>query len=226
MYNFNDYGIKIDEKMQEAFEKYADILLYYNQKFNLTAIVDREEIKIKHFLDSLLGADFLDCGGTVIDVGSGAGFPAIPLKIYRNDLKITMLDSLKKRVDFLNNVIKELRLTDAEAYHLRAEDAGKGAFRERFDFAVARAVADMSVLAEYSLPLVKIGGKFIAYKGDADEELGRAERAIKILGGEVETIKKLCLPDGSKRSIVVIKKEKSTPTKYPRGQNKPRTAPL
>lgn len=223
---FKNYGLNITENMQKQFDRYTELLLEYNQKFNLTAIVNPDEIKIKHYLDSLTGAEFIKENASVIDVGSGAGFPAIPLKIYRNDLKITMLDSLNKRVNFLNLVVKELGLSDANAVHFRAEDAGKTELRESFDFAVARAVADMAVLSEYTLPFVKIGGKLIAYKGDVDEELKNSERAINILGGKLEKVNKFALPDGSKRSIIIVKKVAKTPVKYPRGQNKPRINPL
>lgn len=212
--------------MQKQFDRYTELLLEYNQKFNLTAIVNPDEIKIKHYLDSLTGAEFIRENASVIDVGSGAGFPAIPLKIYRNDLKITMLDSLNKRVNFLNLVVKTLGLSDANAVHFRAEDAGKTELRESFDFAVARAVADMAVLSEYTLPFVKAGGKLIAYKGDVDEELKNAEKAINILGGKLEKVNKFTLPDGSKRSIIIVEKVAKTPVKYPRGQNKPRISPL
>lgn len=223
---FKDYGLNITENMQKQFDRYTELLLEYNQKFNLTAIVNPDEIKIKHYLDSLAGAEFIAEKASVIDVGSGAGFPAIPLKIYRNDLKITMLDSLNKRVNFLNLAVKVLGLSDAKAVHFRAEDAGKTELRESFDFAVARAVADMAVLSEYTLPFVKPGGKLIAYKGDVDEELDNAERAINILGGKLEKVNKFTLPDGSKRSIIIVKKVAKTPVKYPRGQNKPRIKPL
>lgn len=223
---FKDYGLNITENMQKQFDKYTELLLEYNQKFNLTAIVNPDEIKIKHYLDSLTGAEFISENASVIDVGSGAGFPAIPLKIYRNGLKITMLDSLNKRVNFLNLVVKTLGLSDANAVHFRAEDAGKTELRESFDFAVARAVADMAVLSEYTLPFVKLGGKLIAYKGDVDEELKNAERALKILGGKLEKVNKFTLPDGSKRSIIIVEKVAKTPVKYPRGQNKPRLKPL
>ena len=223
---FKDYGLNITENMQKQFDRYTELLLEYNQKFNLTAIVNPDGIKIKHYLDSLTGAEFIGENASVIDVGSGAGFPAIPLKIYRNDLKITMLDSLNKRVNFLNLVVKTLGLSDANAVHFRAEDAAKTELRESFDFAVARAVADMAVLSEYTLPFIKPGGKLIAYKGDVDEELKNAERAINILGGKLEKVNKFTLPDGSKRSIIIVEKVAKTPVKYPRGQNKPRIKPL
>lgn len=223
---FKDYGLNITENMQKQFDRYTELLLEYNQKFNLTAIVNPDEIKKKHYLDSLTGAEFIGENASVIDVGSGAGFPAIPLKIYRKDLKITMLDSLNKRVNFLNLVVNTLGLSDANAVHFRAEDAAKTELRESFDFAVARAVADMAVLSEYTLPFIKPGGKLIAYKGDVDEELKNAERAINILGGKLEKVNKFTLPDGSKRSIIIVEKVAKTPVKYPRGQNKPRINPL
>ena len=223
---FKDYGLNITENMQKQFDRYTELLLEYNQKFNLNAIINPDDIQIRHYLDSLTGAEFIGENASVIDVGSGAGFPAIPLKIYRNDLKITMLDSLNKRVNFLNLVVKTLGLSDANAVHFRAEDAAKTELRESFDFAVARAVADMAVLSEYTLPFIKPGGKLIAYKGDVDEELKNAERAINILGGKLEKVNKFTLPDGSKRSIIIVEKVAKTPVKYPRGQNKPRINPL
>ncbi len=223
---FEKNGYNLTEKMIEDFSLYTDLILEYNKVMNLTAITDREEMKVKHYLDSLLGEEFLEKNSTVIDVGSGAGFPAIPLKIYRNDLKITMLDSLNKRVNFLKTVVEKLDLKDINTIHSRAEEAGQSDMRESYDCAIARAVADMAILAEYSLPLVRVGGKFVAYKGKVDEELANAEKAIRILGGEIESVTKKTLPDGSERSIVVMRKKTPTPKKYPRGQNKPRINPL
>ncbi|MBR1747618.1 MAG: 16S rRNA (guanine(527)-N(7))-methyltransferase RsmG [Clostridia bacterium] len=219
-------GIVLDEVQEERFLRYADLLTEYNEKFNLTAITDRREIYEKHFLDSALGGAYLSAGAEVVDVGSGAGFPAIPLKILRPDLKITMLDSLQKRVGFLNVVLQELGLAGIEAVHGRAEDFAK-TNRERYDYAVARAVAPLDVLSEYCLPFVKVGGAFIAYKGrNAEEELATATRAIEILGGRETEVHAYALPSGDERAILTIKKGAPTPRKYPRGQNKPRTNPL
>lgn len=223
---FCEYGISIDEKMAHKLRKYTEVLLEYNKKINLTAITDTEQIMIKHYLDSMLGAEFIPIGATVVDIGSGAGFPAVPLKIYRDDLKITMLDSLNKRITFLNELVGILDLDEICAIHSRAEEAAHTDIRESFDCAVARAVAELSVLVEYTLPFVKVGGRFLAYKGEAEEEIKRAERAIEILGGKLSEVKKFVLPDGSKRSIIIIEKVKKTPKVYPRGQNKPRIRPL
>lgn len=224
---FSEYGFSLNELQKEQFSKYREILLYYNEKFNLTAITDPYEIAVKHFLDSVVGEKHIPAGAAVVDIGSGAGFPAVPLKIYRPDLKITMLDSLAKRVRFLEEVVKTLGFSNAESIHIRAEDAAKGTFRESFFVAVARAVAPLATLAEYALPLVKVGGKFIAYKGpDVEEELAAGEKAVKVLGGKILSSEKYLLPDGSGRSLIVIEKTAPTPAKYPRGQNKPRLSPI
>lgn len=224
---FSEYGFSLNELQKEQFSKYREILLHYNEKFNLTAITDPYEIAVKHFLDSVVGEKFIPDGAAVVDIGSGAGFPAVPLKIYRPDLKITMLDSLAKRVRFLEEVIKILGFSNAESIHIRAEDAAKGTFRESFFVAVARAVAPLATLAEYALPLVKVGGKFIAYKGpDVEEELAAGRKAVTVLGGKIISSEKYLLPDGSGRSLIVIEKTAPTPAKYPRGQNKPRLSPI
>lgn len=224
---FSEYGFSLNERQKEQFSKYREILLSYNEKFNLTAITDPYEIAVKHFLDSVVGEKFIPDGAAVVDIGSGAGFPAVPLKIYRPDLKITMLDSLAKRVRFLEEVVKTLGFSNAESIHIRAEDAAKGTFRESFFVAVARAVAPLATLAEYALPLVKVGGKFIAYKGpDVEEELAAGRKAVTVLGGKIISSEKYLLPDGSGRSLIVIEKTAPTPAKYPRGQNKPRLSPI
>ena len=224
---FSEYGFSLNERQKEQFSKYREILLSYNEKFNLTAITDPYEIEVKHFLDSVVGEKYIPQGAAVVDIGSGAGFPAVPLKIYRPDLKITMLDSLAKRVRFLEEVVKTLGLSNAESIHIRAEDAAKGTFRESFFVAVARAVAPFATLSEYALPMVKVGGKFIAYKGpDVEEELAAGKKAVTVLGGKILSAEKYRLPDGSGRSLIVIGKTSPTPAKYPRGQNKPRLSPI
>ena len=224
---FSRAGIQVNEEQEKKFAKYAELLLEYNEKFNLTAITEMAEIYEKHFLDSALSYAFFPQNAEIIDVGSGAGFPAIPLKILRPDLKITMLDSLQKRVGFLNVVINELGLSGCAAIHARCEDYAKTPARESFDCAVARAVAPLNVLAEYCLPFVKKGGFFLAYKGqNAEEECADAKNAVRILGGAGIDTESYSLPSGDKRALVKIEKSATTPTKYPRGQNKPRTAPL
>lgn len=223
------------EKMQltdiqlEKLDRYAQLLVDWNQKINLTAITDPEEIALKHFFDSLLLLNFhsiLD-GASLIDVGTGAGFPSTPLAIVRPDLRITQMDSLNKRVTFLNEVASQLNLS-LSTIHSRAEDSARLLeLREQFDYATARAVANLRVLSEYCLPYVKPGGYFLAMKsGEIEEELEEAKGAIKELGGKTREVKLYCLPDGSGRSVIVIEKISQTPTKYPRNPNKIKKSPL
>ena len=212
-------GFSLTETMLDQFAIYADFLVEYNEKVNLTAITDPQGIVVKHFLDSLLlvQAAALPQGASLVDVGTGAGFPSIPVKIYRPDLRITLLDSLQKRISFLQELCRRLSI-EGECCHARAEDAGRQAgYRERFDAATARAVANLRELAEYCLPLVKTGGMFLALKGyDVEEELSGAGKAIAVLGGEIQRIEKFLLPGDNRRAIVVIKKISQTPPKYPR----------
>lgn len=211
-----------DEQIKQRFEKYYELLIQWNEKFNLTAIKEKTAVEIKHFADSLAASDIIK--GTVIDIGAGAGFPSIPLKIANPSLDITMIDSSNKRVTFLKEVIEQLGLEKAEALHSRAEDLKE---RECFDFAVARAVAPLSTLAEYLIPFVKTGGKMIAYKSDnIEEELKEAKTAIKILGGTKTEVIKIPLDSETVRSLVIVTKGRPTPKKYPRGANKPRLNPL
>ena len=222
------FGIHIDETTAEKFDLYYKSVISYNEKVNLTAITDEKEFIVKHIVDSISAAKFLPENAKLVDVGSGAGFPAVPLKIVRGDLSVTMIDALGKRVSFLNSVTEELDLKDIRAIHLRAEDAAKGELRESFDVVTARAVSELRTLAEYCLPLVKIGGRFVSYKSaNSDEEIKAAENAIKILGGKIEKIDDFCLPiSGEKRRLVIIKKIAATPKKYPRGQGKEKKQPL
>ena len=214
---FSDYGFDVTEEQYRKLETYAKMLVEWNEKMNLTAITDSEGITIKHFLDSVLPLNKLDVphGASLIDVGTGAGFPGLPMKIFRPDIKLTLLDSLNKRVDFLRAVCKETE-TAADCIHSRAEDGGRSSeLREKFDIAVARAVAAMPVLSEYCLPFVRVGGTFAALKGPG-EDLSSAESAIKVLGGEVWSVVDYVLPGGDKRVLIVVKKVKPTPEKYPR----------
>ncbi len=224
------FGIEVSEKANEMFAKYAKMLLHYNEFMNLTAITEPEEVKEKHFLDSitLLLSEKLEKGCSLIDIGAGAGFPSLPVKIVREDLDVTMLDSLNKRINFLNDVIRELGLDKIRAIHSRAEDGGKNKdLREKFDIATARAVADLSVLSEYALPFVRLGGYFVAMKGNApEEEINGAKKAIKEMGGEIESVKEITLPSGINHCIVIIKKVKNTPSKYPRKAGTPRKSPI
>lgn len=222
-------NLDINDKQICMFEKYMELLLDWNNKINLTAITQPEEIAIKHFYDSLTLSGCYDFSKTVsmIDIGTGAGFPSIPLLIMYPHINITMLDSLNKRLIFLEEVLQILGLT-ANLVHARAEDKAKlPQFREQFDLVTARAVANMNKLSEYCLPYTKIGGNFIAMKGNhGQEELSEAHKAISILGGKVENIKTFNLPDESERSIIIIKKVSSTPAKYPRNSGKINKIPL
>ncbi len=207
--------ITITEREETLFDLYYQNLVSWNEKFNLTAVTQRKDVDVKHFADSLSGAKYFPMGASVVDVGSGAGFPAIPLKIVRNDLDITMLDSLQKRVNFLLDTLAVLDI-EGRALHMRAEDAAYTEMRESFDVATARAVANTKLLVQYLLPLVKVGGRAVLYKsGDVDAELKEAESAIKTLGGMV-TLKERCDFEGLGRTIIVIDKAFSTPTAYPR----------
>lgn len=218
-------GIVLSDKQINQFEKYYELLLFYNEKFNITAITEREEVINKHFVDSALGVDIL-CGKTLIDVGSGGGFPAIPIKILKPDLQVTMVEATGKKCEFLRAVVKELDLNDVMVINDRAEILGKNLdFREKFDLVTARAVARLNSLCEYCMPLVKVGGKFVAYKGDVDEEVNEASRAVKTLGGKIVDVKKYEL-FGAKRALVSIEKITLTDKKYPRGQGKERKNPL
>ena len=224
-----EFSVFLDELQVDCFMKYKALLMEWNEKFNLTAVTDEMGIIVKHFLDSLSISPFINPGKTsLIDVGTGAGFPGIPLKIAFGNTDAVLLDSLQKRVKFLNAVIEALDLRKTKAVHARAEDAASSAeYRERFDVSVARAVADMPILLEYCLPFVKAGGIFIAMKGSSTEELASSKKALEVLGGEIEEIKPLLLPFSDiKRNIIIVRKLRHTPTKYPRKAGKPSKDPL
>lgn len=224
---FNEYGIKYTDGQLKQLSKFYEMVVETNEKFNLTAITQENDFAIKHILDSVLPMALLPQNASVIDVGAGAGFPSIPLKILRPDLKVTMLDSLNKRVNFLNEVIATLNLKNITAVHSRAEDyALKN--REVFDIAIARAVASLVTLSEYCLPFVKVGGNFIALKGSSlTEELKEATYAITLLGGKYKDIQKIYVKQiDAMRENVIIEKIKPTDKKYPRVKNLPRLKPL
>lgn len=216
----------LSEEKVEKFKKFKELLLKYNKMFNLTALLSDEDIEIKHFLDSLLGEKYFLKGENVVEVGSGGGFPSVPLMIYRSDLKFTLIESTQKKCEFLKTVINELKL-NASVYNMRAEEAGKNIdFREKFDVVTARAVARLNTLLEYCVPLIKTGGRTVLYKGDAESEIKEAENAIKVLNLKVKNIEEYTLEGDMKRTLFVSEKLKSTDLKYPRGNGKERSKPL
>lgn len=217
-------GTATEEQLLQ-FKKYSDMLKEWNSKINLTAITDDDGIAVKHFLDSILPlycADFAS-GAKLADIGTGAGFPGLPIKIMRPDIEVTLIDSLQKRINFLNEVCSQLGLSNIRCIHGRAEELGKdNAYRESYDIIVSRAVANLKVLCEYCLPFVKINGIFIALKSEnSDEELNSARAMIGTLGGKIEEIKEAALPESDiVRRLIVIRKDSHTPPQFPRRANK------
>lgn len=224
-----EIGYTLQEEQLEQFFTYKELLIEWNKKMNLTAIEQEEDIITKHFIDSLSIATYIPDTAKVIDIGTGAGFPGIPLKILKKDLSITLLDSLNKRITFLEEVIRNLSLENIQAVHARAEElAHKEEYREQYDIAVSRAVAPMHTLLEYMLPYVKIGGKCICMKGpNLQEESKDLQNCLETLGGKIEKIEEIVLPETEiKRNIMLIKKENKTPKKYPRNPGMPSKKPL
>lgn len=232
----NKINIEISDDQINCFEKYYELLIEKNKVMNLTAITDKEDVIVKHFIDSIALIPYLLDKGIninnklkIIDIGTGAGFPGLPLKIMMPDVKFTLLDSLNKRVSFLNEVIDELKLKDIEALHGRAEDyASDNKYREKYDICVSRAVANLSTLSEYCIPFVKENGFFISYKaGESEEEINNSKNAIKILGGKINKVEEFVLPGtDASRVFVFIRKQELTDKKYPRKAGVPAKKPL
>ena len=219
------YDIELTEKQLEQLDTYAQIMVEYNEKVNLTAITDPQGIEEKHFLDSLLFVNNPLVKGKVADVGTGAGFPGIVTKIYKPEIDLTLIEPTGKRCTFLQYALDTLGL-EGSVVKERAEEAARKQWREQFDVVTARAVADMRVLSEYCIPLAKVGGHFIAMKGDGEKELTPAMNAISKLGGKYVKMENFSLPDESKRCLIVCRKEKETPKVYPRNGGKIAKAPL
>ena len=225
----DELNLKFDVKQLEKYYEYMNILLEENKNINLTAITDKKEFITKHFIDSLTILEYIPDNSKLIDVGTGAGFPGIPLNLSNKSIKITLMDSLNKRINFLNKVIVELQLEKIDAIHSRAEDLAKlNEFREKYDIATSRAVASLNVLVEYLLPFVKVGGYCICMKGsNIEEEINNSKKAIEILGGKVEKVVEKTLPNTDiKRNIIIIKKIKPTPNKFPRKAGTPVKEPI
>ena len=222
-------GVRFSVEQMEQFYKYMNLLIEWNEKMNLTAIIEPNEIILKHFIDSITILKYIKDNSTVVDVGTGAGFPGIPLSIMNPTLKITLVDSLNKRLIFLQEVIKELNLKNVELIHARAEEFGRNKkYREKFDIATSRAVANLATLSEYLLPLVKINGQAISMKaGNASQEIEEAQKAIKTLGGHINRIDEFYLPQTDiARTIIIIDKIKETPNQYPRKAGTPSKEPI
>lgn len=220
--------IELTKEQIEKYYNYMNLLLEWNEKINLTAIINPKEIILKHFVDSLTIAKYIKNDEKLIDVGTGAGFPGIPLSIVKENTDIVLLDSLNKRINFLQEVKENLRLENITIIHGRAEEFGKNKKeRETYDIATSRAVAPLNILLEYLLPLVKVGGKAICMKGSNIEEIENAKNALEILGGQIEKIEEITLPNSDiKRNIIIVKKVKNTPSKYPRKPGTPSKEPI
>lgn len=221
-------NIVFDEDKAEKLYNYMKVILEWNEKINLTAIIEENEFVVKHFIDSLTVDSLIKDANRVLDIGTGAGFPGIPLKIYNPDSEFTLIDSVNKKITVLNDVIEKLNLEDIEALHIRAEELAKDLeYREQFDIVTTRAVSNISTIAEYMLPFVKIGGKAICMKGpNVEQELEEGKKAIKLLGGEIERTEKFNINNEFERNLIVIKKLNKTNKKYPRGQGKPAKEPI
>lgn len=220
-------GITVEGGCVETLAAFADFLLAENEKYNLTAVTDDGEVAVKHFADSLFALPLIKSGATVADIGSGAGIPAIPLSVARKDITVTAVESIGKKAEFIKTASRNLDIGNLNVENKRIEDFGHSAGRGAFDCVTARAVAPLATLLEYAIPLLKTGGKFLAYKGKrADEEVAAAEEAAKVFHAKIEKVSRYVLENGEERVIIVYVKEADTPAKYPRGQNKPRKSPV
>ena len=225
----NEIEIDLNEEMLEKFYNYKNLIIEWNEKINLTAITDDFEFIVKHFIDSLTINKYIESKKTIIDIGTGAGFPGIPFKITNKDNKVVLFDSLNKRLKVLEDVIEKIGLENIETLHGRAEETFKNVkYREKYDVAVSRAVAALNILVELMLPSVKVGGICICMKGNnAEIEIEEAKKAIKLLGGEISKVEKIILPElDLERNIIVIKKVKQTPKQYPRKPGTPQKLPI
>lgn len=224
-------NIETTPEILDKFERLKELLIEWNEKINLTTIIESEEVDIKHFVDSAtcIATGYIKNGDEVIDVGTGAGFPGVPVKILNDSLKVTLLDSLNKRIKYLEDVVDKLELDDVNLVHSRAEDGGiNKLYREKYDIALSRAVAAMNVLCEYCLPFVKVGGYFICQKGPSyKEELDNAAKAIEVLGGKIKEVKNYKLANSEiTHYVIIIEKVKETPSRYPRKAGKPAAEPI
>ena len=221
-------NIQISNEEIEKLYIYMKEILEWNEKVNVTAIKDEKECIVKHFIDSLTIEKYITNGEKVLDIGTGAGFPGIPIKITKNKSHVDLVDSVNKKLNVIRDIIPKIKLEDIECIHTRAEDLAKNVkYRESYDVVTSRAVANLTTLVEYMLPFVKVGGKIICMKGpNVEEELAESKKAISILGGKIEQIENINIDSDYERNIIIIKKEKSTPKQYPRGQGKPLKEPI
>lgn len=221
-------NIQISNEEIEKLYIYMKEILEWNEKVNVTAIKDEKEFIVKHFIDSLTIEKYITNGEKVLDIGTGAGFPGIPIKITKNKSHVDLVDSVNKKLNVIRDIIPKIKLEDIECIHTRAEDLAKNVkYRESYDVVTSRAVANLTTLVEYMLPFVKVGGKIICMKGpNVEEELAESKKAISILGGKIERIENINIDSDYERNIIIIKKEKPTPKQYPRGQGKPLKEPI
>lgn len=221
-------NIQISNEEIEKLYIYMKEILEWNEKVNVTAIKDEKEFIVKHFIDSLTIEKYITNGEKVLDIGTGAGFPGIPIKITKNKSHVDLVDSVNKKLNVIRDIIPKIKLEDIECIHTRAEDLAKNVkYRESYDIVTSRAVANLTTLVEYMLPFVKVSGKIICMKGpNVEEELAESKKAISILGGKIEQIENINIDSDYERNIIIIKKEKPTPKQYPRGQGKPLKEPI